>query len=60
MIAGKSKTNTFKGMREKITKKVTGGKRNLSHRQGGKSHKNHCPSGTNVYNEHFQNTEANM
>ena len=26
MIAGKSKTNTFKGVREKITKKVTGWK----------------------------------
>ena len=29
MIAGKSKTSTFKGVKEKITKKVTGWKEKL-------------------------------
>ena len=26
----------------------------------GNTHKNRYPSGSNVYNEHFQNTEADM
>ena len=26
----------------------------------GNTHKKHCPSGSNVYNEHLQNTEADM
>ena len=26
----------------------------------GNTHKNRCPNGTNVYNEHFQNTEVDM
>ena len=26
----------------------------------GNTHKNCCPNGTNVYNEHFQNTEVDI
>ena len=33
MIGGKSKVDTFKGLQEKITKKVMGWKENLSQRR---------------------------
>ena len=36
MVGGKSKVNTFKGLHERVIKKVMGWKEKLSQRQGGR------------------------